>query len=172
MPLQRQPQQVNILFLLIGFILVALLFMLFITPPGGSGGVASVTSRGGRMLVLRLPPANNQHQQQIVVFTNEPLPKPRLVVLEPVPFHTGDPYTEKQISIEQWNIVDNLREEWCDNTPKFVAQENQPFFDVGIRCEIGGFRSAKRVIVPIEELPPALKGLINTFDDHQLKLFR
>lgn len=165
MPFQRQPQQVNIFLLLLVFILIALLFVVFMTPPGGAGGVAAATSRGGRMLVLRLPPANNQRQQQIVVFTNELLPKQRLVVLEPVPFQAGDPHAEQQLSLEQWNSVDNLREEWCNSAPDFSVHESNIFLDVGIRCEVAGFRSAKRVVVPIEELPPVLEGLINIFDN-------
>jgi hypothetical protein len=165
MPSQRQPQQVNIFLLLIIFILIALLFVFFMTPSGGTGGVAAATSRGGRMLVLRLPPADNQRQQQIVVFTNEPLPKPRLVVLQPVPFQPGDLHVEKQISLEQWKVIDNLRQKWCSNPPNFSIEQTKIFYDVGIRCEVGGFRSAERVVIPIEELPLVLEELINTFGD-------
>jgi len=166
MPINYSPRSqllwINILVIIAVFVLGGV-FILVILPPGGSRGVAAVTTRGGRMVVLRLPSTNSQPQKQLVVFDNEPLPRPRIVILEPAIPQAGAQYEEMQLTIEQWTSIDNIRGQWCNNAPKFLLQESAPFYDIGIRCQNSGFRSSKRIIVPVDELPTDFQRLLDLF---------
>jgi hypothetical protein len=161
--MKRVSLRTNILVIMAVFLLGGLVVLCRL-PPGGPEGVAVATTRGGSMLVLRLPLSKDYPQKQIIVFNNEPLPQPRIAIFETVESRDGEPYKKVQLTFEQWITIDNIREQWCINTPNFTLQQNAAFYDVGLRCQYSGFRSSKRVMVPIGELPNDLQELMHIFE--------
>lgn len=60
-------------------------------------------------------------------------------------------------SREDWEAVDHLRREWCATPPSFPDPFGAPTrYAVGLRCSTFDLQ---RVIVPVDQLPPALSRL-------------
>lgn len=160
--LRNSPLWLNVLVLIV-ILALGSIFIWIIFPPGGPRGVAAVTTRGGRMLALRLPSSDLNPQKQIVVFDDKPLPKPRIVIFEPASPQAGDQYEEIQLTVEQWTAINNIRKEWCENAPMFPSPSGNMFYDIGIHCENRVLQSARRIVIPVDYLPPDLQELVNLF---------
>jgi hypothetical protein len=153
----------NLLFIL-AIMMLGGLFILAQLPPGGPDGVAAVTTRGGRMFVVRFPASSTSPQHQIEVFDSSTSPRPRIAIFEAVNARDGDPYHEVQLTDNQWQAIEGLRQQWCRGSPAFLPSVGDPpQYAIGLRCEAHGLRSSRQVMIPADELPRAIRDLIVLF---------
>lgn len=76
------------------------------------------------------------------------------------------PSTGIALTQEQWHMIESLRMSWCQTPPSFrEVHENEPFYAVGLDCGVTrttftAVSDRRRIIIPVDELPPELIQLI------------
>jgi hypothetical protein len=138
-------------------------FILIQMPSGGANGVAAATTRGGRIFVIRPPQvAQSTLPRQITIFeNNEGLSTTSRVVFYEFNNIRGEEETKSvQLTLDQWNRIDELRDKWCQSIPINRIREQSPIlYDIGVRCT-GPFGNTRQIKLLGDELPIELQQII------------
>jgi hypothetical protein len=142
----------------VGVVLFVVLLLLGVvsyfnyTPPPGVASVTSIANRSDAYaLVLRLPPQSGA-QDDILLYADS-----AAVVRVPAGQSPAPGAAVLQLTPEQWQDFETLRQVWCFSPPFFLGTaEGKPGYDVALRCDL----TVRRVRVPADELPPELVLLL------------
>lgn len=123
-------------------------------PPQSRAQVAepSLYLRGGAYLVVRLP-SDTVPVDQIRVFDSNEASRAYIPLLTPRAFITTT------LSAELGTALMELQGQWCVDPPRIDPAASIPYYEIAVRCE--GF-ATQSVQLPLEQLPPAIRTLIDT----------
>jgi hypothetical protein len=164
-PLSNVSLKTNLLVILATFV-VGDFFALLQLPPAGSGGVAAMTTRGDRMFVVRYPKPPTGPQRQIEVSDVTTGSHPRLAMLANVDARDGATDSSVELTLDQWQAIDGLRQQWCADSPHFPsAASAAPVYDIGLCCEYSNHGMPRSIYVrtPGDALPISVQRLIELF---------
>lgn len=125
--------------------------------------VDMIATRGSSILVLRLPQPSEGDPWEEIVVNDKNAQSPRKAYRFPV-VATDLQRSDVQLPLPQWQTINNLRERWCESAPSWAIEDDEPVYEVGLRCgnPSGFFPPTKRVSVPLDQLPSELVELIET----------
>jgi hypothetical protein len=138
--------------LFVGLLLLGVVSYFNYTPPPGAASVTNIANRSDMYaLVLRLPPESGT-QDDILLYADSAtvvrVPAGQLPTLDAAAL---------QLTPQQWQDFETLRQVWCFSPPFFLGTSgSEPGYDVALRCDL----TVRRVRVPADELPPELALLL------------
>jgi hypothetical protein len=139
--------------LFVGLLLLGVTSYFNYTPPPGVASVTTIANRSDMYaLVLRLPPSGAGAQDDILLYDDS-----ATVVRVPAGQSPAPDAAALQLTPEQWQDFETLRQVWCFSPPFFLGTTgSEPGYDVALRCDL----TVRRVRVPAGELPPELALLL------------